>query len=350
MEKRLIYSESPYQKMWDTFVYFESEPTTKQFLENIYKNSGFKDSHKYAYQNTSKLIYFIKQAKEYFHSANNSNILVKPLLIYYGMMSLIKTVILTKDPIYPSNTGVLRHGITTRKLKKQNYQFHEDEVKIQKEGLLPWFYSLITNNSIDKIEGNKYKIQELLSLIPELHDSYKRLYEDELIHLILDLKQTNLNQISFSLPKTILKYYQHSITLFLNELNNSTDSKESVFHLESDNGEFVRFTWISSTPISLEQPNVFNNLMIVQDYKGRYYLRPYKESRLLLPDIMVDYMLMYNLGMLCRYDTELWGEIIFSFASEDMYIINEFLNTTQRKFPNLILNILFDQVLIFEGF
>ncbi len=59
-------------------------------------------------------------------------------------------------------------------------------------------------------------------------------------------------------------------------------------------------------------------------------------------------MVMFNLGMLCRYETELWGEIIFSFSSEDMYIINEFLNSSVRVFPNLILNEIFQEIFIFQ--
>ncbi|MEH7537842.1 YaaC family protein, partial [Bacillus toyonensis] len=48
---------------------------------------------------------------------------------------LFKACLLTIDPNYPESTTVLAHGVTTRKRKKQGYQFLEDEVKIQKNGL-----------------------------------------------------------------------------------------------------------------------------------------------------------------------------------------------------------------------
>lgn len=345
---RHIYSENPYQKMWDTFVFFESEPSTKQFLSEIYEKQKLEDSYKFSFQNTSKFIYFIKQAREYFYSAEKSNILVKPLLIYYGMMSLIKAVILTKDPNYPSSTGVLRHGITTRKLKKINYKFHDDEIKIQKEGLLPWFYTLMTNKPIDKIAGNKYKIKELLSLLPDLRESYNRLFKEQII-FPLNVKQKTNSYLELIVSRDILSLYHGDMNKLNLELNGylKHDQKKYTFE-ESDPSDYIKII-CSNFDINIESERLLENPMIIQDFKGHYYFRPFKETRLLLPEVIIDYMVMYNLGMLCRYDTELWGEIIFSFVSEDMYIINEFLNITLRKFPNLILNALFDEFLIFES-
>lgn len=348
-KKRYIYSENPYQKMWDTFVYFESEPATKNFLNNIYEKNGFKkEANKFAFQNTFKFIYFIKQAKEYFFSAKQSSILVKPLLIYYGMMSLMKAVILTKDPNYPSNTGVLRHGITSRKLKRSNYQFHDDEIRIQKEGLLPLFYTLMTKNSADKIVGTRYRIKELLSLQPELHESYKRLFNEKYYFPIsfLDLSP---DSITFNVTQEIMTLYNNPSEL-LNDLNKYSIQKNSNFQIYEDGINYMKFKWENN--LSNSKNNLFDffkSPMIVRDYKDRFYIRPLLDEKFLLPEIIIDYLLMYNLGMLCRYDTELWGEIIFSFASEDMYIINEFVNTSLRRFPNLILNELFEEVLIFES-
>ena len=129
--------ENPYEKMWNMFIYFESEIHVKELLTDFYYDQFQGEASKYAFQNTHKFIYYIKQGREYYHAASSSNILVKPLLFYYGMVSLLKAVILTMDPMYPSHTKVLQHGITSRKLKKSEYSFSEDEVKVQKDGLFP---------------------------------------------------------------------------------------------------------------------------------------------------------------------------------------------------------------------
>ncbi|MFV9511868.1 YaaC family protein [Tepidibacillus sp. LV47] len=342
-----IYSENPYQKMWDTFVYFESEPKTKQYLQKIYEIMDEKNGYKFAFQNTSKFIYFVKQAREYFHSAENSSIFVKPLLIYYGMMNLIKAVILTKDPSYPSNTSVLRHGITTRKLKKNNYQFHEDEIKIQKEGLIPLFYTLTTQRPVEKIEGQKYKIKELLSLLPEILDSYKTSFHEQRIYPIFLDNKLDQDYLKFYLPQELLSYYHGNKNELLSELNLYHTHKGDYFRFDEKNSSsFLSIELVSEH--KKKDVHISEHPMFLFDFKGRTFFRPILESRFLLSNLMIYYMIMFNLGMLCRYETELWGEIIFSFSSEDMYIINEFINSSLRTFPNLILNELFQEIYIFQ--
>jgi hypothetical protein len=351
MAKRIhrLISENPYEKMWDTYVYFESEPTTKSYLEKLYNKRNVAESQRLAFQNTPKFIYFIKQAREYFHAAKQSHILVKPLLVYYGMMSLIKSVVLTMDPTYPSNTSVLRHGITTRKIKKLDYVFHEDEIKIQKEGLVPLVYQLMTKK--DSWSQSKYRVKDLLSLIPELHESFYRLYEQTPIEPLFIAGQRDMstgNTIIYVSEK-VLEIKNGDIEEFILWLNKYNQGDGFFEWGTNRTSGLVQFQWKHPEKVHVfDFPDGFANPLFRQDYKGSYYLYKSQDQNVLLPEVLVQYLLMYNLGMLCRYETELWGEIIFSFSSGDMFMINELLNVTMRKFPNLILNILLDEVLIFN--
>jgi hypothetical protein len=346
-----IICENAYEKMWDTYVYFESEPTTKAYLEDLYHRQGLVESNRLAFQNTPKFIYFIKQSREYFNAAKQSHILVKPLLVYYGMMSLIKSVVLTMDPHYPNNTSVLRHGITTRKIKKLDYIFHEDEIKIQKEGLMPHFYQLLTGK--EHWPNNKYKVKDLLSLIPDLHESFYRSFGSASIVPLFIAGQRDLttgNTVCY-IPINVLQSQQKTKEELLSWINGSNEG-DAYFLLggkESPHG-LMEIQWNHPDYLHVfDCPNGFSNPLFPQDYKGSHYLYM-EENKSLLPEVIVHYLLMYNLGMLCRYETELWGEIIFSFSSSDMFMVNEFINVAMRKFPNLILNMLFDEVLIFNHF
>jgi hypothetical protein len=78
--------------------------------------------------------------------------------------------------------------------------------------------------------------------------------------------------------------------------------------------------------------------LLLRDFSGQPHLRFPHEGDLVIPEISVHYMVMFVLGMLCRYETERWGEMILTFASHDTFLINEFLNVSMRKFPNLILD------------
>lgn len=86
------------------------------------------------------------------------------------MAQLIKACLITRDPHYPSHTSVLAHGVTTRKRKKQNYCFSDDEVKIQRNGLCVHFMKHLFGQS--DIVDERYTMKKLLMAIPELSDIF----------------------------------------------------------------------------------------------------------------------------------------------------------------------------------
>src|SRR6476620_4268203 len=90
-----------------------------------------------SYQNCYPFIYYLEHAKTYYEQANIAPLSIKPILVFYGFSQLLKACLLTIDPNYPESTALLAHGVTTRKRKKQQYEFLKDEVKVQKNGLLP---------------------------------------------------------------------------------------------------------------------------------------------------------------------------------------------------------------------
>lgn len=59
-----------------------------------------------------------------------------------------------------------------------------------------------------------------------------------------------------------------------------------------------------------------------------------------LPELLIHYALLYQLSMICRYETEWWGELLYSFSSNDLPIISEFLSVTTIKCPQLIEDLL----------
>ena len=311
-----IACENPNEKMWSMFVYFESEPHVKRFLEKDYQSLYGKDASRFAFQNTQKFIYYIKQGREYYHAASNSNILVKPLLLYYGMVSLLKAVILSSDPAYPAHTRVLQHGITSRKLKKLDYHFSEDEVKVQKEGLFPM---VADHLEAGHVISEKFKVRDLLSTIPELRESYEKTYEETTLIPLHISKHVDFSSpiTTFYLPEHILDNYHLSYESFIHFLNRHNRGRaQFVRHtLEAPKG-IIRINWEHPDQIHItDSPKGFENNLFIQDYKGNHFFLLKDQPSLFLPEMLSHYMVMYILGMLCRYETELWGEILFSFTS-----------------------------------
>lgn len=344
-----ISCENPQEKLWSMFFYFESEPHVKDFLKQCYSERYLNEASRYAFQNTHKFIYYIKQGREYYVAATASNILVKPLLLYYGMVSLLKAVVLSVDAEYPAHTKVLQHGITSRKLKRLDYNFSDDEVKIQKEGLFPLVAQQLNSNHLI---GEKFRMKELLSIVPELRESYEKTYSQTTLfplHISKHIDFASPTTI-FYLPEDVLDNFHLTYESFIHYLNryNLANAKFTPNPIETPKG-IIRMNWDHPNRIHvMDSPAGFENQLFTFDYKNNHYFRNVHQHHVFVPEIMVHYMLMYILGMLCRYETELWGEMIFSFTSSELFIIHEFLNISQRKFPNLILDLLFHERYIFE--
>jgi hypothetical protein len=341
MKEKKIWCENSIDRIWGLYLFFENEPNAKKHLfESYIQSEEEKDANRLAFENTHKFIYFLKQGVSYFKSAQQSELIVRPLLLYYGCTSLMKAIILLKDPHYPRTTTILQHGITTRKRKKSNYVFHEDEIKVQKHGLLPHFAQVVLDQPL--VIHQKYKVFDLLSLLPELQDSFELVFTERTMSLLRINKMDSSLQISFnsSMPEHEIDS-QSFINLMQEGLINET------FRL-ADQGKYRLDITYGSTEGIQEWDIENSHTQILRDYKGNYYFY-FKNSVDISNEIIIYNMLMYILGMLCRYDTELWGELLFTFNSNDMYIIEEFLQLSLRKFPNLILNYLFDETLIFES-
>ncbi len=125
---------------------------------------------KNSFKNSERFIYFLKHAESFYKQAAYSPLEIKPILLFYGMAQLIKACLITRDPHYPSHTSVLAHGVTTRKRKKQNYCFSDDEVKIQRNGLCVHFMKHLFGQS--DVVDERYTMKKLLMGVPELSDIF----------------------------------------------------------------------------------------------------------------------------------------------------------------------------------
>lgn len=345
-----VVCEDPWQKMWDHFLYFETEPTVIRFLSSRYEQLQIDEDHEnLAKHNAHKMIYLSKQAREFFHSGIGSNVLVRPLLLYYGMVNLAKMLILALDPYYPSHTKLLAHGITTRKMKKGDYHFLQDEVKLQKDGLLPHLMQLLTGNK----RKDSYIVKELISLIPELRSTFHTLYQENVLMpiYISDEFDTSTFCTSLFLPLSILEQKDLSLPAFVDYINqfNTSDDYFSAGQIY-DRQNIFQLNWHSIANVHVfDSPNGFNNPLFIRDLMGKYSFWLQPDERLMLPEVTIHLLTMYVLGMLCRYDGDLWGRMHFSFYSQDLYLIQEFIHISPRKYPNLILNLLFGEIYDFRS-
>lgn len=306
-------------QQWDFIHYFQSAEYSQKFLKKCYEKLGSSHAEMKSYDNCYPFMYYLEQGELYYRQAMQSPISLKPILLFYGFIHFIKAIVLTEDPLYPETTTVLAHGITSRKRKKQQYRFLQDEVKVQKNGLFSHFSNLVFH--VKHIVGEKYKMEDLLIQIPELEDAFR----------ILLNKKTMFwfnHQQELIIDESILSHFHMSESLFKQYLNEKVTKN---------------FIWISDN--TLQSLHVREQLPVRWHLdKNRLALPGIRNEATTIPEVLIHYAILYNLSMIARYETEWWVELLKNRTNEDYPIIHTFINVTTKKAPYLLLKLLQDKM------
>ncbi|WLR55128.1 YaaC family protein [Mesobacillus subterraneus] len=307
---------TPY-KEWNSYTLFFSAEYSQSYLKKCYRKNNIDQPDIKSFENCYPFMYYLEHGKLYYEQAEKSPLTIQPILLFYGLVHLIKACILTVEPDYPETTSVLAHGVSTRKRKKQQYSFTEDEVKFQKNGL----FSLMAEKMfhMKQLEGEKATMGDVLELIPELSGIYSDLRGKQIFEVVTSVES------GFSLPKSIIDHFH----MTENRFKEFFQSKSSIPVSFVDDPSLIRFE--ANLDDSLEPLPLKYNL------EDLHYVLPLNKGDLFLfPELLLHYLLLYNLGMIARYETEWWSELIKMMPNEDYPLIQSFLSSTMKKGPYLI--------------
>ncbi|KUP03910.1 hypothetical protein Q75_17375 [Bacillus coahuilensis p1.1.43] len=299
-------------------MYYASS-STQRFLKKIYNQRGVEKYESKSYDNSYPFIYYLEQGEMYYDQFSKAPLALKPLLLYYGYVQLLKAILLTVDPIYPQSSSVLAHGVSTRKRKKQHYSFLEDEVKIQKHGLYPHLAKEIFN--ITLTEGEKYTMESLLSHVPELTLLFQFHLKKE---PLLRVEQTESNYL---VSERILDHLHMTHDRFKSYLEN----RNPFINWEQDNT--LLFTHLH--PVTKESLPLRYHLE-----NQALYIPTSRSDVEAIPELLIHLLILYNLSMISRYETEWWSELIKTTPTEDYSFIQAFLEVSYHKTPHFIEQVL----------
>ncbi len=297
------------------FYPFQSVETAQKLLKASYQKQQIEHHEQKSYNNAYSFIYYVEHGLTYLQQAGNTPTSIKPVLMFYGMVQLIKACLLTVDPSYPESTSVLAHGVSTRKRKKQSYEFIQDEVKVQKNGLFSHFSDKMFH--VKQTEGTKYSMKDLLFSIPELETTIK-ITKNKTPFLFVGKVTDEVIKV----PLTILDDYKMTKDRFTQYFQ-----KQTSFELESLRNDSLLFKEMKNSESYQYSPLLYNH------EKSALYIPRKKEQLTFFPEILAHYLLLYNLSMICRYETEWWGELLHTFNSSDLSLINQFLDVASVKIP-----------------
>ncbi|MGD6944491.1 YaaC family protein [Cytobacillus gottheilii] len=302
---------------WESFVSFYSASHVQAYLRKCYQKQGFDQPEQKSFENCYPFIYYIEHGQIYYEQSEAAPLLIKPILSFYGLVHLIKAAILTVDPNYPETTSVLAHGVSARKRKKQQYSFFNDEVKLQKSGLFPFMAEKMFH--MKHLEGEKTIMEDLLKQVPEMEGLFRQMEGGA--HFVQIPKQEE----HFIIPPSIIKHYHMSEARFIEFL--STKSFSPLIKAEDPNFSGFHYS----------QEHIPDYKPIRFDHFQRTYHFPISKNTLSsFPELLIHYLLLYNLSMIARYETEWWSELIKMMPNNDYPFIKTFLHITSTKGPYLV--------------
>ena len=311
---------------WDAYRFLETEPTARKFLSKRYQVQQIDQPERHAFHQSNRFLYTLKQARAYYHAAKDADLLIKPLLLFYGCINLLKALLISQDPLYPQNTKMLQHGASTRKIKRNPYNLLEDEVRPQKEGL----FSVLATRFPHSIMSDRYTVLQLFSYLPELHQDLDRLMEKQYWHKV------SLNYVHdryvLIFPKVGSGMLLYSSETFLHLLNRLLPENIPAC-FERDNAHdptTVQTKTVQFDPSLL--PHITRHPLFSRHADDLYFWN-HSSEEYPLPTWATHYLLLYLLGMLCRYETAWWGELVLSHSYAEIYLVEQFLRTHEIEFP-----------------
>jgi hypothetical protein len=393
---RDVLTENPTKQVWKHLRFFLDESFVEKQLRQLHAipiGKFLSDVKKQAKQ----IHACIRQAEEYFQASSRVGLPTRPVLLYYGAVSLSQALVLMRgngdyslDKLRKNKqhrhhgleidlkvTEMLMHATSVEEFFSQlQCKVHLKLDKSQAGQAQPWgqfplfyqnlvpevfhvpieFYEVGRNAHTtekrvhpcaDYLPINKVAQKDLngLSLLKTLPDMYSMLLH---LGIITELARGDVEvKILAEYEKTAedskkLKRRSEDHTFYVNYIHAIHKSEFLAFYaaknpellVTEDRGNTMILRFKKDYPASEEAPRIYYP-DIVEDINGlKYFLSKPAEC---LPETASYFVLLYCLGTVARYFPDQWIRTI----ERNVHIaevIDTLLNIVYRKFPNLILD------------
>ncbi|WP_296890084.1 YaaC family protein [uncultured Methanobrevibacter sp.] len=325
MKKEVILTEDPNKELWNQFKQFENYGVCLNYLKSCKK---FDNGDKFKFR--AKLMkYYITQAKEYYLSARDSSVLTRPTLLYYGASCLVKTLILSKR-CYEDDSG--RHGITVSESDTDDLMGFKIKPS---RGTFLELYQVLENNEVNSIRSIDFNLEDLLSFIPELKDDFENVF----------------NKKSLTIKVDRIKDEDGEYLLYEGDYFSDESIINNFFSNVPNFDKYYFSPYFFSNGMSCFKKSISDGDIVLRNIMGEEFLvssLSVGENFIYLSQISVHFLILYLLSMLSRYYVNIWQSENSSDEDRYFYIIEKFLDISERKFPNLILNEILNKEIIFS--
>jgi hypothetical protein len=279
------------------------------------------------------------QGKELFRHAEASSWLTKPLLLYYGMLSVVKSGLVFRFPDYFLDPKNLGHGIGAGARVKTDINFEKEYVTIQKDGLYPLARQALGQDTFPS--GTRITLHNILTTLPDADASYRlvcgkqgepinylklwgnlvyRDPTDQRVRVGFHLTQALMDSVSSRLPAEITENFDVQRAKEPTAIRYEFRSKQT-WENEAE-AAFARLPEAITT--TLDQ----NFAMILPiEVEGKMYS---------VGELELMYLMTFYLSSLARYQPHLWMRMHSGAHDLTVLLCQDILRSSENKFLDLV--------------
>ena len=281
----------------------------------------------------------IQQAEEYYNAASRATIATSPLLLFYGMLSLAKALVVGNHPTLLLE-DVNYHGL--KRTKGESDDAPLEEIHLTTDGgVFEEFMKIATGTALPRNAEVRFK--DILAALPSVAEFYARYYSEQPNCLgLYDSRFGGTGESYLSLSISRYNYGRdltvEDILAVIPELAHDFVVEPGLHHAQAY--KFCTTAFRAMPPYMGVYHSPVGGRYIIGGLPSR--LGGVTEKRYVFP-ACAEYMLIFLLSDCVRYRQEFWSRIISGEQTGVLGIVDMAVAHTVRHFPNFILDRLFGQ-------
>lgn len=341
-----VRSEDKYRSLWQYIKRYQNPAFNNKILKKRHPSmdSGIR---KIKAQHVADAL---KQAEAYFNTARSSELSIKPLILYYGALNMVKALMifadndLTLENIVQRDKGLTKHGLTNNASDSSDEVIRNDSTNLleefgivthQSKTVFSLLHSCWSDNPLP--QDTRLELGDLASMHPNSWRSYKA-------HTGKPPKYFKIQGSGF---RTTVRGDEHLVVFggaFNSMLYQSTmpTGQDNIFaffegQLDQLASFYSRETQPQSSFYTKAMPNNIDEYLPgYREPSGTKFIMRNINAGQALHLIEVEFAMLFILGNLTRYVPQKWLDNVNYGNNGEMFVIEGFINSVAFSFPKLI--------------
>lgn len=275
----------------------------------------------------------IRQSQEFFEHAFDSSLMIKPLLYYYGSMSLVKSLILLGYPDFFLERKRLLHGLSlpTPNPTTLHHALDEISVRLHTEGIFPTAHKLLHDSTVP--DAFEIPLSDMVTRLLDMRVVSQAILKREPACLWFGNcvrpvhgKSPQHYYVDVSLPPEYVealrdKFPKWQDDFLIHECENGTQFKSRK-----------EWTQLNDPDLRL----LLNEYFDFDPTEGPWLPRPLKSAQnsqtVFMREVELLYLAIFAFGSLARYHPNLWAGLNSGKQNLLSVVVGDLIDVFETKF------------------